>query len=215
MIFHALVPQGNKPQPSDNLPRPSLSFITVSNVPGATDSPYQYFYLHVFLAWMFTLYAFHMLINIWKQYIFYRQEYFKSPEYNSQPHNKTILFTSLPAKLQSEAALAEYLNKCTLPGSYKNILIGRDILELPKLVEEHTMYTLKLEKAILAYEKNKKNKRPTHKEGSTLFCIGGIEHDSIDFYSQKILELESKIYAMRAKGKKIISSCFFFNFRYF
>jgi hypothetical protein len=198
-VLHFFAPQidaGSTPSDSSTF---SLTQLTMNNV--SPGSPI--FYGHTGLLYIITFVSLYLLNITWAHFLEIRKIYFESDEYLNSPHNKMLMFTDNPKERQTTGAFEEYLVKLGVAYKPEQILFGRDYQDLPKLIEEHEKVTEKFETVLVKYLKNPHNlprERPTHKEGGFFGLYGGVEVDSIEFYSNRLHELERQIYASRARA---------------
>lgn len=182
-----------------DLVNPSLQAISMQNLnPGS-----NLLYIPAVLAWILTFFAFYQLYIIWDQYITLRKYCFTSSEYLNSTANKTLLFTDIPDDMQNVSKFSEYIKSLNLKQTPKQIMLGRDYLELSKLVARHLELTKGFEKVLVKYLKNPHdlpNKRPTHQIDGFLGIgfLGGETVDSIDYYRAELLKVEKKIYTLRS-----------------
>ncbi|KAI8892568.1 hypothetical protein BC833DRAFT_611308 [Globomyces pollinis-pini] len=219
-IIHYFAPQieriGTAPIKSTNgtlIINPSLASLSIQNVPRGSNL----LYIHSALAYIFSFFAMYLMYCLWTEYIEMRKYYYTDPDFLNGIHNQTVVFTNIPDELKTEGNFKSYLQGLHLEATPKQVLLGRDYLELSELVKRHLLLTEKFEKVLIKYLKDPTNlppKRPTHFEGGLFGVIGflgGKKVDSIDFYRNELLKLEREIYKLRAQRDsdfKSDSSCF-------
>jgi hypothetical protein len=123
------------------LTNPSLTLFSMTNVPKSS----KLFYLHIGLAYLYTLVGIYFLYQTWIEYIGLRKQYFCSPEHYHGLHNQIILFTQLPQDLCSKQMISDYVSHYSLIDPPNDIVLGRDYLELPHLIAKHKETTMELE----------------------------------------------------------------------
>lgn len=143
------------------------------------------------------------------KYIRFRQHYFASPEYQRSSHARTLIIFNVPSALQSDAALAKWVDSMNLKYPVEQISIGRRNNTLAKYVEEHEYSVRKLEMVLSPYldEQGGKShtdgapttkKRPTVRLGGFMGCCGGRKVDAIDYYTERVQTLRDQINSIRS-----------------
>ncbi|KAJ3275369.1 hypothetical protein HDV01_000661 [Terramyces sp. JEL0728] len=178
---------------------PSLKALSMQNLNKGSN----FLYIPASLAYILSFFAYYQLYVIWDQYIALRKFSFTSPEYLNSTSNKTLLFTDIPEDMQNIPKFTEYIKSLNLKQTPKQVMLGRDYLELSKLVAHHLELTKGFENVLVKYLKNPNdlpNKRPTHKIDGFLGIgfLGGETVDSIDYYRTELLKVEKKIYTLRS-----------------
>ncbi|KAJ3326121.1 hypothetical protein HDU76_012989 [Blyttiomyces sp. JEL0837] len=161
----------------------SLNTLTISQIDGSSP-------------WYWLPASLNMLYRIWVDYIDLRKQWFKSEEFQTQFHNKTLLLTNVPDSLHNQEALTKFMQSLNLKYPAKQAVINRDASEVQKLVQAHEKATASMEAVLAVYLKDPNNvpsKRPT------LQLPSGAKVDAIDHWGRELNRLEEKIYALRAK----------------
>ncbi|KAJ3026631.1 hypothetical protein HK097_006334, partial [Rhizophlyctis rosea] len=143
------------------------------------------------------------MIRVWNDYIRLRRDWFKTKEYQSAHHNRTLLLTNVPEDMRSKERIERFMKGMRLKEPMRQVVLGRDLGELPKMVEKHKRSVAGLERVFLTYLRNPNKlpkNRPTHSEGAVMGCCGGTRVDSISTHTSHIHTLERQIYALRSKG---------------
>ena len=162
---------------------PSLVVLSMTHIPHFSPI----FYLHTALAYLYSLYCMYLLHQTWKEYVELRKDYFASTEYKNALYNRTLLFTYTPKSLQDVAKFSMYLKPFSADSAPRQILFGREYLELPLLIKEHKRLTKELERILYDYLKNtRRNGRVYHYEGIPLFSR---RVDTIDYYKSLLHDL--------------------------
>ncbi|KAI9095569.1 hypothetical protein DFS34DRAFT_626429 [Phlyctochytrium arcticum] len=178
---------------------PELSALTMSNVRAKSS----WFWLHASLVYVFSIYAYYLLFRLWQDWINFRRQYFLSQEFKEGYHNRTLLLTNLNESIQNPQAVSEFISSLGLKHPIRQVVMGRDVKDLPKLVKEHEKETLQIEDALATYLKDPyrpASKRPTHRINKKLICCGGESVDSISHCGKQLHQLEEEIYEFRSKG---------------
>ncbi|KAF8947459.1 hypothetical protein BGZ47_009085 [Haplosporangium gracile] len=163
-------------------------------------------WFHLALTVLFSGATVYMLWMEMQEYTRRRHAYLMSEKHARTPQSTTILVTAIPRGLNTEKALFEIFNR--FPGGVRSIWLNKNPSELIKLCEERDKIALKLESAEYNYvqsaygKKNKKDvdtKEPVRPMGRTSAVpLVGPKVDLIEFYSQRLSELNQLI----AKGRK-------------
>lgn len=150
------------------------------------------------------------LINIvvtfflWRNYIAVtrlRRQYFVSAEYLMSLHSRTLLITDIPKSLRTDESILKLLDNFDKSAAFPRAAIGRNVKELPDLIDEHEKMVRKLESVLSKYLKNPANlpsTRPTmtpSKKYRTNNAANKV--DAIDYLTERIRELEGEILHVR------------------
>ncbi|KNC99770.1 uncharacterized protein SPPG_05148 [Spizellomyces punctatus DAOM BR117] len=207
-IFHFYAPRFtggsnrdsvNSPDKQTDQKSPQLAALTINNVYHESS----WFWMHAVLVWVFSMYAYYLMYRLWMDWIRFRREFFFSSEFQSAFHNRTLILTNLPDSMRSPQDVTEFMTSLNLKDSIRQAVIGREVGDLPKLIEEHQKVTAKLEDVLAIYLKDPyrvPTKRPTHKINKKLLIFGGQKVDSIEYCSGRLHALEREIYELRSKG---------------
>ena len=118
-----------------------------------------------------------------------RRKYFHSVEYQGSMHARTLLIADVPKPSRSDEGLAQLATRFKPQDvPYAQAHIGRDMGELPELLEQHEKAVKRLEKYLAVYLKNPDklpDKRPTCKPK------GQGRVDAIDYYTVHLLSAQS------------------------
>lgn len=182
---------------------PSLTRLAIGNV---ADSWRLWF--HLALTVLFSGATVYMLWKEMQEYTRRRHAYLMSEKHAKTPQATTILVTAIPKGLNTEKALFQIFNR--FPGGVRSIWLNKNPSELIKLCEERDEIALKLEAAEYNYvqsayhQKNKKDvdtKEPVRPIGRTSAVpLVGPKVDLIEFYSQRLSELNRQIDDGRKAG---------------
>jgi len=118
-----------------------------------------------------------------------RRKYFHSVEYQGSMHARTLLIADVPKPSRSDEGLAQLATRFKPQDvPYAQAHIGRDMGELPELLEQHEKAVKRLEKYLAVYLKNPDklpDKRPTCKPK------GQGRVDAIDYYTIHLLSAQN------------------------
>ena len=150
------------------------------------------------------------LINIvitfflWRNYIAVtrlRRQYFVSADYLMSLHSRTLLITDIPKSMRTGEGILRLLDNFGKSAGFPRAAIGRNVKELPDLIEEHEKTVRKLESVLSKYLKNPANlpsTRPTMKPSKKYRTNNAVNKvDAIDYLTEQIRELESEILHVR------------------
>jgi len=142
----------------------------------------QYLWMQIAFCWVYTAIVMFWLYRNYTGMITLRRKFFHSVEYQGSMHSRTLLVTDVPRPARSDEGLAQLalrLKPQNVP--YAQAHIGRDMGELPVLLEQHEKAVKRLEKYLAVYLKypdKLPEKRPTCKPKG-----GGSRVDAIDYYT--------------------------------
>jgi calcium permeable stress-gated cation channel len=152
--------------------------------------------MHIVFAWVYTGVVIFWLYRGYLGIIALRRKYFTSTEYQSALNSRTLMVHDVPKPVRTDqglAQLASHFQPETV--HYTHAHIGRDVGDLPELLEQHEKAVKRLEKYLAVYLKNPNklpDKRPTCKPKSK-----GEKVDAIDYYTERSQILEEQIEAAR------------------
>lgn len=129
-----------------------------------------------------------------------RRKYFESPEYQRSLHARTLMVTDIPSKARSDEGLSLLTEKVNPIAALPRAVIGRNVKELPRLVNDHDRAVRKLESILAKYLKHpdrlppkRPTMRPPRREGGK-----GHKVDAIEYLTMRIRLLEGEIGYVRA-----------------
>lgn len=150
------------------------------------------------------------LINIvvtfflWRNYIAVtrlRRQYLVSTDYLMSLHSRTLLITDIPKPVRTDEGILRLLDNFGKSAAFPRAAIGRNVKELPDLIEEHEKTVRKLEAILAKYLKNPANlpsTRPTMKPSKQHRIDNTVSKvDAIDYLTGRIRELEGEILHVR------------------
>ncbi|KAE8229330.1 hypothetical protein CF326_g5702 [Tilletia indica] len=176
-----------------------LDRISMSRVKGS------YLWAHVAMSYLGALMSIGFIFFNYKRMLILRQAWYRSPEYQSQFHSRTLMITGVKKQMQSDEALSGVLSSIGMPYPTTEVHIGRVVGALPDLIEKHNDLVRALERVFATYLKDPNNlpsKRPTVTVGGSLGC-GGKRVDAIDYYTDQINKCEGAIENWRERiGEK-------------
>lgn len=110
--------------------------------------------------------------------------------------------TDIPSSYRTDEGLSKIVGKLSVPQhGDERYVIGRNVKELPDLIEEHTRAVKKLEGFLAKYLRNPNNlpaRRPVCKPDKNDKSVPkGSDVDAIEYLGHRIKDLEKHIYAIR------------------
>jgi len=135
-----------------------------------------------------------------------RRKYFDSPEYQASLHARTLMITDIPRELRSDEGLINVVDQVRRTTGGARAAIGRNVKDLPDLIEEHDTAVKELESHLAKYLRNP-NKlpatRPTCKPSkSDTAHPPNTKVDAIDYLTTRIKVLEMEIREIRESVDK-------------
>ncbi|KAI5287799.1 hypothetical protein KEM54_005723 [Ascosphaera aggregata] len=169
---------------------------------------------HVACSWAFDAIVCGFLWWTYRTVVQLRKHYFASPEYRKSLHARTVLVRHIPRKYRTDEGLLRITDKVNPTTSIPRAAIGRNVMELPVLFEEHEETVKKLEKVLAEYFKkpdrlpprrplivpNKRYRGDYPTKGHDLW--GRPQVDAIDYLTDRIKHLEVEIKLVREKVDK-------------
>ncbi|KAF9212710.1 hypothetical protein BGZ59_006409 [Podila verticillata] len=183
-------------QPNGESPQDKIGMLSIN---GITDL--NWIWGHVGAMWAFTAILMYAMYHGYATFLKYRIQYFESDAYQENMASRTVMLAGLPASLQSDEKLEQFMCSLGMQDKPVQALVGRKVDKLPELMDKHKQMVTSLEKVMAKYfaDPNKlPAKRPTVTVGK--FCSGKV--DAIDYYSQQIEELADQIEKTRKEISK-------------
>lgn len=141
---------------------------------------------------------------LWRNYMAItrlRRQYFESSDYVMSLHSRTLMLTDIPTASRTDEGILRLLEGVETTERFPRTSIGRNVKELPDLIEEHEKAVRKLESVLAKYLKNPDNLpsvRPTLRPPKKYRRHNGADKvDAIDYLTGRIRELESEITHVR------------------
>ncbi|KAI8379715.1 uncharacterized protein BYT42DRAFT_569744 [Radiomyces spectabilis] len=175
-----------------------LSISTINYYDGKfhSDGNLKWYWVHALATWVFSLLIYRSLWTNYRDYVELRRRYFESNEYQQSTHARTLMVTNVPAALQSDQALARWVDTLGLKYPPQQVLIGRRNHELAKCVEQHDAAVRKLE--ILLSNHLKDGTVIMGKRPMIRVKRGEPKVDAIEYYSERVETLSEKINNIRS-----------------
>lgn len=185
---------------------------TIKGLPAfATMTPlhvwsHKALWVHVTFAWIFDAIVAYFLWRNYQAMRRLRKQYFQSSEYQQSLHARTVMVTHIPPTYRSDEGLLRLTDEVNPTASIPRASIGRNVKELPQLIEEHERVVKELEEVLAKYFKNPDRlpaKRPTCKPIKDFRGENTPEKvDAIDYYTVRIRALEAEIRHVRESVDK-------------
>ncbi|KAI4131198.1 MAG: hypothetical protein LQ347_003085, partial [Umbilicaria vellea] len=155
---------------------------------------------HVVCAWIFDIIIAYFLWSNYRAVTRLRRQYFESPEYQMSLHSRSLMMTDIPPSYRTDEGILRIAGEVEQSSSLPRAAIGRNVKELPELVEQHNNAVRKLESILAKYLKNPDRlpPRPTiHPSKKDHRAKHGTKVDAIDYLTGRIRELEMEIKDVR------------------
>ncbi|KAL7792107.1 hypothetical protein V8C37DRAFT_128999 [Trichoderma ceciliae] len=162
----------------------------------------------VVIAWIFDIIVCFFLWWNYRRIMQLRRKYFESEDYQNSLHSRTLMLYDIPKQGCSDEGIARIIDGVAPNSSFARTAIARNVKDLPNLIQQHDRAVRKLEKVLAIYLKNPQNlpPRPTCKPSKKDRSYGtyskGQRLDAIEYYTQRIRELEVEIKEVRASVDK-------------
>ncbi|RFU76244.1 hypothetical protein TARUN_5991 [Trichoderma arundinaceum] len=165
-------------------------------------------WVQVVIVWVFDIIVCSFLWWNYRRIMQLRRKYFESEDYQSSLHSRTLMLYDIPKQGCSDEGIARIIDGVAPNSSFARTAIARNVKDLPNLIAQHDRAVRKLEKVLAIYLKNPQNlpPRPTCKPSKKDRSYGtyprGQRLDAIEYYTQRIRELEVEIKEVRASVDK-------------
>ncbi|KAI4214327.1 MAG: hypothetical protein LQ351_003080 [Letrouitia transgressa] len=163
-------------------------------------------WVHVISVWVIDLIV---AFFLWRNYMAVarlRRQYFDSAEYLMSLHSRTLMITDIPVADRTDEGILRITDKVEHTAGIPRASIGRNVKELPDMIEEHEEAVRDLESILAKYLKNPDHlpiKRPTIKPSRKHGRNHGSDRvDAIDYLTERIRELEIQITHVRESVDK-------------
>ncbi|KAG2232117.1 hypothetical protein INT48_006794 [Thamnidium elegans] len=183
-----------------------LSISTINYYDGKfhfSNGNLNWYWCHAAGTWIFSIVIYVSLWRFYVDYVKFRQDYFESEDYQKSMHARTLIIFNVPTVLRSDKALTEWVNSMGLKYPAQQVCIGTQNSDLAKYVEEHEEAVRKLEIILSNHLKDGtvvQGKRPLERIGGSFFgCCGGEKVDAINYYSERVQDLQEKIKVARSQ----------------
>ncbi len=189
---------GSVKEPLKDVPDHYFALMTPQYVYGKN---YKTLWSHVISSYLIDLV---IVFFLWRNYIAVtrlRKQYFDSPGYQMSLSSRTLMITDIPQALRTDEGILRIADQVEQTAGLPRATIGRNVKELPELIEEHEIAIRKLESVLAKYLKKPDSipsKRPTLRPSKKYQKNnGGQKVDAIDYLTERIRELEVEINHVR------------------
>ncbi|EEP82553.1 conserved hypothetical protein [Uncinocarpus reesii 1704] len=183
---------------SDNFTKGLSAFTTMT--PMYVSNP-KVLWGHVACAWGIDAIVAYFLWHNYRAMGRLRKRYFLSTEFQQSLHARTVMVTHIPKEYRTDEGLLRLTDEVNPTASIPRASIGRNVKELPALIDEHERVVRELEEILAKYFKNPDRlpaKRPTCRPIKDFRGENTPEKvDAIDYYTVRIRTLEAEIRYVR------------------
>ncbi|PFH59943.1 hypothetical protein XA68_11682 [Ophiocordyceps unilateralis] len=162
-------------------------------------------WVQVIVAWIFNLVIIAFLWTNYRSVLQLRRQYFETDDYQNSLHSRTLMLYDLPRQARSDEGIARIIDKVVPNSSFARTAVARNVKILPELIDEHAHAVRKLEKILARYLRNpaqlpasRPTCKPSKKDRSFDTYPRKQKLDAIDYYTQRIRDLEIEIKEVRA-----------------
>ena len=135
-----------------------------------------------------------------------RRNYFASASYLKSLHSRTLMLIDIPQNARSDEGILRLCDVVEQTAGIPRAAIGRNVKELPDLIEEHEEAVKDLESVLAKYLKNPDRlpiNRPTMRPSKKYQkSNGGDKVDAIEYLTARIRDLEQEINHVRESVDK-------------
>ncbi|KAL5404912.1 hypothetical protein PMIN03_008820 [Paraphaeosphaeria minitans] len=130
-----------------------------------------------------------------------KRTYFESADYQQSLHARTLLLTHIPESSRTDDGIAELVDTARPTQTLPRTAIGRNVKDIPKLIEAHDEAVRELE-ALLAKYLDNTDKLPEKRpmcapEKDDRSTYGKRKVDAIDYLTDRIARLEVQVREVR------------------
>jgi len=151
---------------------------------------------HVVFAYCSDIVIFYFLWVNYKAVARLRKAYFETPEYQNSVHGRSVMVTDITSRDRTDQGVLKLVDSVTQVESIPKTAIGRNMKELPELLEDHEEAVRKLEVVLAKYLKDPEKLPPTRPMMRAPGKAKG-KIDKIDYLTHRIQDLEMRIKDMR------------------
>ena len=161
----------------------------------------QIFWAFVGVAYMFDIIICAYLWVTYRAVHRLRRKYLDSSDYQSSLHSRTLMITDVKRSLRSDQGLLDVVDSLRTTPEVPRAAIGRNVKDLPELIEEHEQAVMDLEKVLAKYLRNPNKLPATRPLCKPSKRDPGYENkekiDAITYLTARIERLEFKIKEVR------------------
>ncbi|KAF2712080.1 DUF221-domain-containing protein [Pleomassaria siparia CBS 279.74] len=161
----------------------------------------------IFWAFIAVAYLFDVIICIFLWWTYravhrLRRRYLDSPEYQNSLHSRTLMVTDIKRSLRSDQGLLDIVDSLRTTPEVPRASIGRNVKDIPDLIEQHEEAVVDLEQVLAKYLRNPDKLpatrplcKPSKKDPE--YTNKSEKVDAITYLTARIERLENKINEVR------------------
>jgi Ca2+/Na+ antiporter len=162
----------------------------------------EIFWAFVAIAYLFNIIVCSFLWWTYRAVHRLRRKYLEGAEYQSSLHSRTLMITDINRNFRTDQGLVEITDSLRTTPEVPRASIGRNVKDIPDLIEEHEEAVIKLETVLAKYLKNPNQlpaTRPlcTPNKKDPEFKDSKQQVDAIDYLTARIQRLEAQIKEVR------------------
>lgn len=163
----------------------------------------MYLFGQPFWAFVVCAYAFDIIVCgfLWWTYRAIhqlRRNFMESSDYQNSLHSRTLMITDIARNLRSDQGIVEITDSIRATPDVPRASVGRNVKDIPDLIEHHEEAVIELEQVLAKYLKNPNSLpatrplcKPSRKDPD--FTNKNEKVDAIDYLTARILRLEAEI----------------------
>jgi hypothetical protein len=131
-----------------------------------------------------------------------RRKFLESPDYQNSLHSRTLMITDINRNFRSDQGLVEITDSLRTTPEVPRTSVGRNVKDIPDLIEEHEAAVIQLETVLAKYLKN-----PSQLPATRPLCTPSKKDpeytdkkqkiDAIDYLTARVQRLEGQIKEVR------------------
>lgn len=169
--------------------------------PRTLGSP-KAFWAMIVVAYLFDIIVCGFLYITYRAVHSLRRNYLESSEYQNSLHSRTLMVTDIKRDLRSDQGIIDITDSLRTVPEIPRASIGRNVKDIPDLIEEHEQAVIELEQVLAKYLKNPNSLpaqrpmcKPSKKDSGIVDKNQKV--DAIDYLTARIQRLEAKIKEVR------------------
>lgn len=179
----------------------------VKLTPQNSSGPAQW--AQVVVAYIFNIVVAGFLWWNYRKVTVLRRTYFDSEDYQNSLHARSLMLFDIPKQGRSDEGIARIIDSVVPNSSFARTAVARNVKDLPDLIKQHEHAVRKLEKILAKYLKNpdkmpagRPTCSPSKKDRAYSTYPKGQKLDAIEYYTERIRQLEIEIKEVRASVDK-------------
>ncbi|KAF7721528.1 hypothetical protein EC973_004526 [Apophysomyces ossiformis] len=176
------------------------------------DPDFRWYWPPVVATWIYSIIVIFFMSVEWRQYMRLRQQYLT--QWANKTASKSLLICNLPENIRSDKDLESWMEGLNLiQYPIEQALMGRYNSQLTNLMPEYESTVRHLENTLASYlngnviplsphGKRVSPNRPVKRIRGVFTFIGCQKVDAIDYYTKRIIALETKIKKLRSSRSK-------------